>query len=50
MDHKPGSISDLVIFQHNLDFHYQALNKHGRDNDIANTTFVVANSQKIWLF
>ena len=38
--HKPGSISDLVIFQCNLDFHNQALNKYGKDKDISDTTFV----------
>ncbi len=30
--HKPGSISDLVIFQGNLDFHKQALTKHDDDD------------------
>ncbi len=30
-DNKPGSISDLIIFQHNLDYHNQVLNKYGDD-------------------
>ncbi len=30
--HKPGSVSDIVIFQGNVDFHQQYLAKH-TDND-----------------
>ncbi len=33
-DHNPGSISDLFIFQHNVDFHNQAFNKYGDNKDI----------------
>ncbi len=47
-DHKPGSISDLVIFQCNLDFHNQALNKYGEDQYIADTTFVSAKFPENW--
>ncbi len=39
-DKQSGSITDLVIFQCNLDFHNQALNKYGKDKDIADATFV----------
>ncbi len=48
MDHKPGSISDLVMFQCNLDFHDQALNKYGEDKDIADTTCVWAKFPENW--
>ncbi len=33
--HKPGSISDLVVFQCNHRFHQEGLIKYGNDADIA---------------
>ncbi len=48
-DHKPDSISDLVIFQHIIDFQNQALNKYGEDKDIADTTFVSAKFPENWI-
>ncbi len=47
-DHNSGSISDVVIFQCELDSHNQTLNKYGKDKEIAKTTFVAMKFQENW--
>jgi len=44
--HRPGSVSDLVIFQGNLDFHKQALAKH--DNDDKDNGFLSVRYPDHW--
>ncbi len=47
-EHKLGSISDLVIFQKNINFLNQALTNHGDDDKILDNGYLLMKYPENW--
>ncbi len=49
MVHKPGSISDFVIFQENIEFHNSALTEFGKDTEIVDNIETFTKFPDSWV-